>query len=53
LFAGFTATMAGSDFSYPCIIGYGSSPSDEDRPSHATLTVRHETSQLPMRSFCT
>src|SRR6516225_1154742 len=27
LFAGFTATMARSDFSYPCIIGYGSSPS--------------------------
>src|SRR5205823_5565390 len=27
LFAGFTATMARSDFSCPCIIGYGSSPS--------------------------
>src|SRR5215204_6071029 len=27
LFAGFTATMAESDFSCPCIIGYGSSPS--------------------------
>jgi len=27
LFAGFTATMAGSDFSCPYIIGYGSSPS--------------------------
>src|SRR6266480_1420912 len=27
LFAGFTATMAGSDFSCPCIIGYGSLPS--------------------------
>ena len=27
LFAGFIATMAGSDFSRPCIIGYGSSPS--------------------------
>jgi hypothetical protein len=26
---------------------------DADRPSHATLTVRYETSQLPMRSFCT
>jgi hypothetical protein len=24
-----------------------------DRPSHTTLTVRPETSQLPMRSFCT
>jgi hypothetical protein len=27
LFAGFTATMARSDFSRPCIIGFGSSPS--------------------------
>src|SRR5262249_5762842 len=27
LFVGFTATMARSDFSCPCIIGYGSSPS--------------------------
>ena len=27
LFAGFTATMAESDFSCPCIIGYDSSPS--------------------------
>src|SRR4030081_2408094 len=27
LFVGFTATMAGSDFSRSCIIGYGSSPS--------------------------
>ena len=26
LFAGFTATMMESDFSCPCIIGYGSSP---------------------------
>src|SRR3954471_9000994 len=26
LFAGFVATMARSDFSRPCIIGYGSSP---------------------------
>ena len=26
-FAGFTATMEGSDFSPPCIIGFGSSPS--------------------------
>ena len=25
---------------------------DADRPSHSTLTARHETSQLPMRSFC-
>ena len=27
LFVGFIATMAESDFSRPCIIGYGSSPS--------------------------
>jgi hypothetical protein len=27
LFAGFIATMARSDFSRPCIIGFGSSPS--------------------------
>src|SRR5208337_715274 len=27
LFAGFIATISGSDFSCPCIIGYGSSPS--------------------------
>ena len=27
LFAGFPATMEGSDFSRPCIIGYGSAPS--------------------------
>src|SRR5947199_7641703 len=27
LFAGFSATLARSDFSCPCIIGYGSSPS--------------------------
>jgi hypothetical protein len=26
---------------------------DADHPSHATLTARHETSQLPMRSLCT
>ena len=24
------------DFSCPCIIGYGSSPPDADRPSHST-----------------
>jgi ParB-like chromosome segregation protein Spo0J len=26
---------------------------DADRPSHTTLTAGRETSQLPMRSFCT
>src|SRR5271169_4301035 len=43
LFAGFFATMAGSDFSRPCIIGFGSSPSDADQSRHAAL-VSHETS---------
>ena len=53
LFVGFTATMAGSDFSCPCIIGYGSSPS-RCGPAAATPTpARQEISQLPMRSFCT
>ena len=54
-FAGFTATMTESDFSsvhhrlrllaFPmrtAILG-----------THSTLTASHETSQLPMRSFCT
>src|SRR5215475_4543806 len=31
LFAGFAATMTESDFSWPRIIGYGSSPSREPR----------------------
>ena len=56
LFAGFTATMAGSDFSCPCIIGYGSSPSRCGPPysaTHSTPTARREISQVPMRSFCT
>ena len=55
LFAGFTATMAGSDFSCPCIIGYGSSPSRCGPPysAHATSAARPETSQVPMRSLCT
>ncbi len=53
LFVGFTATMAGSDFSCPCIIGYGSSPSRCGPSLSPTLTAGRETSQLPMRSFCT
>ena len=39
LFVGFPATMTGSDFSDPCIIGYGSSPS-RCGPSYAAQT-RH------------
>src|SRR2546423_12110253 len=37
LFAGFIATMAGSDFSGPCIIGYGSSPSRRGPATAAPL----------------
>src|ERR1700757_4708915 len=37
LFAGFVATMAGSDFSCPDIIGYGSSPSRCGPPYPRTL----------------
>ena len=40
LFAGFIATMAGSDFSCPCIIGYGSSPSRCGPPYSRTLRHR-------------
>ena len=36
LFVGFPATMAGSDFSCPYIIGYGSSPSRCGPSAHAT-----------------
>ena len=55
LFAGFTATMTGSDFSCPCIIGFGSSPSrcGPTYSAHAHAAARHEISQLPMRSLCT
>src|SRR5580693_5940494 len=34
--AGFTATMASSDFPRPCIIGYGSSPSRCGPPTRTT-----------------
>jgi hypothetical protein len=34
LFAGFIATMARTDFSSPCIIGFGSSPSRCGPSSH-------------------
>jgi hypothetical protein len=51
LFVGFFATIAGSDFSCPCIIGYGSSPlrcgpvaathwSDARSPSSRTRSLR-------------
>jgi hypothetical protein len=37
LFAGFTATTAGSDFSCPCIAGYGSSPSRRGPGGHLSV----------------
>src|SRR5271165_5436172 len=40
-FAGFIATTAGSDFSRPCIVGYGSSPSR--RGPHDRPIVRSDT----------
>src|SRR5271166_1604475 len=42
LFAGFIATISGSDFSCPCIIGYGSSPSRRgpDNPRAARSDTR-------------
>ena len=39
LFVGFTATMTRSDFSCPCIIGFGSSPS-RCRPSRSRNILR-------------
>src|SRR5262249_31436418 len=55
LFAGFAATMTESDFSWPRIIGYGSSPSRCGPPHPAptdTTAASHEISQVPTRSFC-
>lgn len=53
VFVGFKATMTESDFSGPFIIGYGSSPSRRGPVTANTVPVKPETSQLPMRSFCT
>ena len=47
LFAGFLATMAGSDFSPPCITGYGSSPS-RCGPGREALVGR-EISRFPRK----
>jgi hypothetical protein len=46
LFVGFLATMAGSDFSRPCIIGYGSSPS-RCGPAADMRPVGREISRFP------
>ena len=52
LFGGFVTTTAESDFSCPCIIGFGSSPSDAGQ-SAVQPVAGHETSQVPTRSFRT
>src|SRR5438034_5187323 len=49
LFAGFTATMAWSDFSCPCIIGYGSSPSRCGPPYSANATQHRRPDTRPPR----
>src|SRR5215469_14955590 len=47
LFAGFAATMTESDFSCPCIIGYGSSPSRCGPPYSAPLDDGGQTRDIP------
>src|SRR5437016_5964653 len=47
LFAGFSATMARSDFSCPCIIGYGSSPSRCGPPYLAHTRQRRPDRRYP------
>src|SRR5213080_1162824 len=47
LFAGFSATMARSDFSCPCIIGYGSSPSRCGPPYLAHTRQRRQDRRYP------
>jgi hypothetical protein len=51
LFAGFVATMAGSDFSCPCIIGYGSSPS-RCGPPYCARTLQRRPDPRPPRFQC-
>src|SRR4249920_1697181 len=54
LFAGFTATMASSDFPRPCIIGYGSSPSRCGPPyarANSQPTARRGISQVRRDPF--
>ncbi len=46
LFAGFTATTAGSDFSSPFIVGFGSSPSRHGPPT--CTSVDGQTGDLPV-----
>src|SRR5262245_39020080 len=47
LFAGFQATMTESDFSCPCIIGYGSSPSRCGPPYSAPFDDDGQTRDIP------
>ena len=47
LFAGFAATMTESDFSCPCIIGYGSSPSRCGPSYTAPLDNGGQTRDIP------
>src|SRR3984893_13699680 len=47
LCAGFAATMTESDFSCPCIIGYGSSPSRCGPPYTAPLDNGGQTRDIP------
>src|SRR5436853_465377 len=47
LFAGFAATMTESDFSCPCIIGYGSSPSRCGPPYLAHTRQRRPDRRYP------
>jgi hypothetical protein len=47
LFASFAATMTESDFSWPCIIGYGSSPSRYGPPHPAPTTRRRPATRYP------
>ena len=45
LFTGFSATMAGSNFSWPCIIGFG--PPAFPMRAAIAQTASHETSRFP------
>src|SRR5919197_6627246 len=47
LFAGFIATMTRSDFSCPCIIGFGSSPSRRGPPYSRSMQGDGQTRDLP------
>ena len=51
-FVDFTATMAGSDFSRPFIVGYGSSPSQRD-PEARTPRMGERSPGSRTRSLCT